>query len=56
MTSYLRFDTPLGPMVAIAAGGALASVDFTDARYARSIAYHQDGTEQGLDGHRITVR
>ena len=37
MTSYLRFDTPLGPMVAIAAGDALASVDFTDARYARSI-------------------
>ena len=38
MTSYLRFDTPLGPMVAIAAGDALASVDFTDARYARTIA------------------
>ncbi|HEX3098919.1 MAG TPA: methylated-DNA--[protein]-cysteine S-methyltransferase [Usitatibacter sp.] len=37
MTSYLRFDTPLGPMVAIAADGALAAVDFTDARYARPI-------------------
>ena len=37
MTSYLRFDTPLGPMVAIAADGALAAVDFTDARYARAI-------------------
>jgi methylated-DNA-[protein]-cysteine S-methyltransferase len=39
MTSYLRFDTPLGPMVAIAVDAALASVDFTDARYARSLGH-----------------
>lgn len=38
MTSYLRFETPLGPMVAIAADGALAAVDFTNARYARPVA------------------
>jgi len=38
MTTYLRFDTPLGPMVAIAAAGALEALDFTDARYARPIA------------------
>jgi methylated-DNA-[protein]-cysteine S-methyltransferase len=38
MSSYLRFDTPLGPMVAIADDGSLACVDFTDARYARTIA------------------
>ncbi|HET9471115.1 MAG TPA: methylated-DNA--[protein]-cysteine S-methyltransferase [Usitatibacter sp.] len=37
MTSYLRFDTPLGPMVAIAAADALLALDFTDARYARAI-------------------
>jgi len=38
MTTYLRFDTPLGPMLAIAHDGALASLDFTDAKYARLIA------------------
>ena len=38
MNSYLRFETPLGAMVAIAADGALAALDFTDARYARPIA------------------
>ena len=38
MTSYLRFDTPLGPMIAIASGDALEALDFADARYARPIA------------------
>jgi methylated-DNA-[protein]-cysteine S-methyltransferase len=37
MTTYLRFETPLGPMLAIAEASALASLDFTDARYARLI-------------------
>jgi len=36
-TTYLRFDTPLGPMLAIAKDGALLSLDFTDAKYARLI-------------------
>ena len=35
MTTYLRFETPLGTMLAIAEGEALASLDFADARYAR---------------------
>jgi len=38
MTTYLRFDTPLGPMLAIAEGDALVSLDFTNARYVRLIA------------------
>ncbi len=36
-TTYLRFETPLGPMLAIAEGEALVSLDFTNAKYARLI-------------------
>ncbi|HXZ48943.1 MAG TPA: methylated-DNA--[protein]-cysteine S-methyltransferase [Usitatibacter sp.] len=38
MTSYLRIDTPLGPMIAVEDHGALGALDFTDARYARPVA------------------
>ena len=37
MTTYLRFETPLGPMLAVERNAALASLDFTDARYVRPI-------------------
>jgi methylated-DNA-[protein]-cysteine S-methyltransferase len=37
MTTYLRFETALGTMLAIARDGALAGLDFTDARYVRPI-------------------
>jgi methylated-DNA-[protein]-cysteine S-methyltransferase len=33
MTSYLRFDTPLGPMYAVANGDALAGLYFDGARW-----------------------
>lgn len=36
MTRYARIASPLGPMIAVAEGGALAALDFTDAKYARS--------------------
>ncbi len=34
MIRFVRFDTPLGPMIATAASGALTAVDFADAKYA----------------------
>ena len=37
MTSYARFRTPLGPMIAVAEGGRLAALDFEDAKYAPAI-------------------
>jgi methylated-DNA-[protein]-cysteine S-methyltransferase len=37
MTTYLRFETPLGTMLAIARDGTLAALDSTDARYVRPI-------------------
>ena len=36
MTRHARLDSPLGPLIAIAEGDALAALDFTDAKYARS--------------------
>lgn len=36
MTRYARIASPLGPLLAIAVGDALAALDFTDAKYARS--------------------
>ncbi len=38
MTRFARIASPLGPMIAVAEGGALAALDFTDAKYARSPA------------------
>ncbi len=38
MITWMRFETPLGAMLALAEDGALTSLDFTDAKYARSIA------------------
>ncbi len=38
MTTYLRFETPLGAMLAVARDAALVGLDFTDARYAPAIA------------------
>lgn len=37
MTRYSRFDTPLGPVVAVAEEGGLVHVDFVGARYERPI-------------------
>ncbi|HUI99175.1 MAG TPA: methylated-DNA--[protein]-cysteine S-methyltransferase [Usitatibacter sp.] len=37
MIAWTRFETPLGTMLAIAEDDALASLDFTDAKYARAI-------------------
>jgi methylated-DNA-[protein]-cysteine S-methyltransferase len=34
MIRYARLTTPLGPMLAIAAGGCLVGLDFEDSRYA----------------------
>jgi methylated-DNA-[protein]-cysteine S-methyltransferase len=36
MTRFARIASPLGPLVAVAEGDALAALDFTDAKYARS--------------------
>lgn len=38
MTRYARFRTPLGTLVAIAAGGALTGLYFEDGRHAQPIA------------------
>ena len=37
MISWMRFETPLGPMLALEEDGALMGLDFTDAKYAREI-------------------
>ena len=37
MITWMRFETPLGAMLAIAEDDAIASLDFTDARYARRV-------------------
>lgn len=37
MITWMRFDTPLGPMLVLAEDGALSSLDFIDAKYARAI-------------------
>jgi methylated-DNA-[protein]-cysteine S-methyltransferase len=37
MTRFARFDTPLGPMVAVAEGASLVAIDFADAKYAPAI-------------------
>lgn len=37
MITWTAFETPLGRMLAIAEDGALASLDFTDAKYVRLI-------------------
>jgi methylated-DNA-[protein]-cysteine S-methyltransferase len=37
MITWMRFETPLGSMLALAEDGALASLDFTDAKYVRAI-------------------
>jgi len=37
MTRYARFETPLGTMIAVADGGKLTGLDFTDAKYAPAI-------------------
>lgn len=37
MSRYARFDTPLGPMIAIAEDGKLVALDFSDAKYAPAI-------------------
>ena len=38
MITWMRFETPLGTMLALAEDGALGGLDFTDAKYARAIA------------------
>lgn len=38
MIRYARFDTPLGTVVATAADGFITSIDFVDAKYAKSVA------------------
>jgi methylated-DNA-[protein]-cysteine S-methyltransferase len=38
MKTFARIGTPLGPMIALAAGGALVCLDFEDARYARPVS------------------
>lgn len=40
MTTYLRFDTPLGPMYAVANGDALGGLYFDAARWAPPIEAH----------------
>lgn len=37
MITWMRFETPLGPMLALAEDAALINVDFTNAKYARAI-------------------
>lgn len=37
MITWMRFETPLGAMLALAEDDRLASLDFTDAKYARYI-------------------
>jgi len=37
MITWMRFETPLGPMLALAEDGALTGLDFTDAKYVRAI-------------------
>lgn len=44
MTRYARIPTPLGPMLATAAGGFLTGLDFLDAKYAPEVdpAWRED--------------
>jgi methylated-DNA-[protein]-cysteine S-methyltransferase len=37
MIRFTRFDTPLGPMIAIAGDAGITNVDFLDAKYARRV-------------------
>ncbi len=37
MITWMRFESPLGAMIAIAEDDALRSLDFTDAKYARDL-------------------
>jgi len=44
MITWMRFETPLGTMLALAEEGALCGLDFTDAKYARAIGrdWHEE--------------
>lgn len=46
-TRYARFETPLGPMFAIATDGKITRLDFTNAKYAPRIA--DDAKEDPAD-------
>jgi len=50
MTHFTRFNTPLGPMIAIARDAALSGLDFEDAKYAPapSPEWIEDGAHPAL--------
>jgi hypothetical protein len=37
MTTYLRFATPLGEMIAIASGDRITNLDFSNSKYAPEV-------------------